>query len=323
VADFTQPTLSRLRVRSATVTGTIALTPRTNASGTVAVSPNGNFALSFGESAASSPGIAETAVVNGFGSGKLQVMEGPPNLLVRRFVTAAIDFERSGRAFVCHTSGVAALDPPYTSVAFNVALPQTLSTSACRLSRDGQRLFVTRAGSAVGVVNAPFSAASPFVVINAPAGTGALGPIGVSPDGNAVLIGQVFPASAGQTKARLFLLRAPYTAAAPMQELTLPAAITGNTCVAAPSGTTLCPGFEEISISPDGQLALISGNSSLVDSFATGHAPLLAIEHPFDDANRVMHAVTVGTAGQNSEGRGTGGVRIEPTDLRIFANGFE
>jgi hypothetical protein len=66
-----------------------------------------------------------------------------------------------------------------------------------------------------------------------------------------------------------------------------------------------------------------AATSSLVDSFATGLAPLLAIEHPFDDAARVMHAVPMGTAGQNSEGRGTGGVRIEPADLRIFANGFE
>ncbi|MEO8670462.1 MAG: hypothetical protein ABI411_04040 [Tahibacter sp.] len=323
VADFTIPQLSRLRVSSGTVIGSIALSTRTNASGTVAVSPNGNFVLSFGETSASGVGFPESAIVSGFATGHLQVQAGPANIQVRRFVTAAIDFAPNGRAYVCHTNGVAALDPPYTSTVFSVTLPQAFSTSVCRLSRDGQRLFVTRASAGIGVVAAPFSASSVPVSIAAPAGVGGLGPIGVSPDGNAVLIGQLNAAVVGQTKARLFLLRAPYTAASVMQELTLPASISGASCTATQGGNTICPGFEDISISPDGLLALVTGNSTLADTNSTGRAPLLAITHPFDDATRAFHAVTIGTAGQNSEGRGTGGVRIEPADLRIFADSFE
>jgi len=320
VADFTLPQLTRLRLADASAHGVIALSTRTNANGTLAVSPNGNFALSFGES---SGGVAESAVVSGFESGAIRVQAGAPNLRVRRFVTAAIDFDRSGRAYVCHTNGVAALDPPYATPLFDVALPTTTSTSVCRLSRDGQRLFVTRASAGIGIATAPFSAATVPTVVAAPAGVGALGAIGVSPDGNAVLVAQTNPASAGATRARLFLLRAPYTPAATMQELALPTAIAGNTCTPASGGTSQCPGFEDISVSPDGHLAIVTGNSSVQDSGFSGRAPLLVITNPFDDATRAMHAVTIGTSGQVNEGRGTGSVRIEPADLRIFADGFE
>jgi len=320
VADFTLPQLARLRVGDASVQGVITLPTRTNANGTLAVSPDGNYALSFGES---SGGIAESAVVSGFGSGAIRVQAGAPNLRVRRFVTAAIDFDRSGRAYVCHTHGVAALDPPYAATLFDVALPTTTSTSVCRLSRDGQRLFVTRAGAGIGIATAPFSAATVPAVVAAPAGVGALGAIGVAPDGNALLIAQTNPASAGATRARLFLLRAPYTAASTMQELALPAAVTGNSCTPASGGTSQCPGFEDISVSPDGHLAIVTGNSSVQDTGFSGRAPLLLITDPFDDATRAMHAVTIGTAASANEGRGTGSVRIEPADLRIFADGFE
>lgn len=320
IADFTLPQLARLRVADATVTGTIALPVRTNGNGTLAVSPDGNYALSFGES---SSGVAEAAVVGGFASGAIRVQAGAPNLRVRRFVTAAIDFERSGRAYVCHTNGVAALDPPYTATVFDLALPTTTSTSACRLSRDGQHLFVTRASAGIGIATAPFSPSTVPVVVTAPAGVGSLGAIGVSPDGNAVLVAQSNPASAGATRARLFLLRAPYTAASTMQELALPAAINGNDCTPASGGTSQCPGFEDISVSPDGRLAIVTGNSSVQDTGFAGRAPLLVVTDPFDEATRTMHAVTIGSAGQADEGRGTGGVRIEPADLRLFADGFD
>ena len=320
VADFTLPQLARLRVGDATVTGVIALPVRTNANGTLAVSPNGNFALSFGES---STGVAESAVVSGFASGAIRVQAGAPGLRVRRFVTAAIDFDASGRAYVCHTNGVAALDPPYAAMLFDVALPTTTSTSVCRLSRDGEHLFVTRASAGIGIASAPFSASTVPVVVAAPAGVGTLGAIGVAPDGSAVLVAQSNPASAGAMRARLFLLRAPYTAAATMQEITLPAAIAGNACTPASGGTSQCPGFEDISVSPDGRLALVTGNSSVQDTGFAGRAPLLVITDPFDDATRALHAVTIGSAGSADAGRGTGSARIEPADLRIFADGFE
>jgi hypothetical protein len=320
VADFTLPQLARLRVADAGVHGVIALPARTNANGTLAVSPDGNFALSFGES---SGGVAESAVVSGFRSGAIRVQAGAPNLRVRRFVTAAIDFDRSGRAYVCHTNGVAALDPPYAATLFDVALPTTTSTSVCRLSRDGQYLFVTRASAGIGIASAPFSAATVPTVVAAPAGVGALGAIGVSPDGDAVLIAQTNPAGAGAIRARLFLLRAPYSAASTMQELALPAAVNGNACTPASGGTSQCPGFEDIGVSPDGHLAIVTGNSSVQDAGFSGRAPALVITDPFDDATRAMHAVTIGTPGQVDEGRGTGSVRIEPADLRIFADGFE
>jgi hypothetical protein len=318
-ADFSVPTLYRVKLGSASALGSYVLSGRSTARGTLAVSPNNNFVLSIGESIA---GAAEAVVLSGFASGAVQINPIVPALRVRGFVTSAVDFEANGRAYVCHVDGVAALDPPYTSIAFNVPLTTQTSTSVCRLSRDGQRLFVTRAGPGIGVATAPLSASSVPITILAPTGVGALGPIGVSPDGNALLIGQSFRIGSG-AKARLFLLRAPYTAASTMQELTLPAAITATSCIPNATTDSECPGFEDIDISPDGKLAIVTGNSTLLDSGFTGRAPALFIRNPFDDATREMHAVMVASPALGNHGRGTGGARFQPADLRIFANGYE
>ncbi len=320
VADFALPQLIRLRIADATAIDAIALPPRTSANGTLAVSPNGDYALSFGQTV---DGLAESAVVSGFASGAISVQAGAPNLLVRSYSTMAIDFERTGRAYVCHANGVAALDPPYTTAAFDLPLPSS-DMSVCRLSRDDQHLFVTRASAGIGVATAPFSSTTTPVMIAAPAGTGALGAIGVAPDGSAVLIAQVFATLPGTASARLFLLRAPYTPTSTLQELTLPEAIAGEHCLLGLTDSiTTCPGFEDISISPDGRLAIVTGNSAAQLPSVPGRAPLLVITNPFDDATRTMHAVTIGNAGQANEGRGTGAARIEPADLRLFADGFE
>lgn len=319
-ADFFLPRVFRVRVSTGQLVGTIALPGRTSGNGSIAFSPDGDTALAIGErNEAGQPLTAESVVIRGLAGGNISVTPLQPALRVRRFATAAIAFAPNGRAFVCHVDGVAVVDPPYTNVAFGVTLPSSTATSVCRLSPDGQRLFVTRSGAGIGVVDAPFSAASVPVTILAPPGAGALGPMAVSPDGNAVLVGQVNRTSAGNN-ARLFIVRAPFTASTAMQEIALPATLAGPNCG---TGTQECPGFEDMDTNSDGSLAIVTGNSSVVDAGFTGRAPLVVIRNPFDDATRQVLAVAIGNVAQGTHGRGTGGVRFQPTDLPLFGDSFE
>jgi hypothetical protein len=319
-ADFFLPRVFRVRVSTGQLIGTVALPGRTSGNGSIAISPDGDTALAIGErNESGQPLTAESVVIRGLASGNLVVAPLQPALRVRRFASAAIAFAPNGRAFVCHVDGIAVVDPPYSTVAFNVALPASTATSACRLSPDGQRLFVARSGSGIGVVEAPFSSASVPVTILAPAGAGALGPMAVSPDGNAVLVGQVNRTSAGNN-ARLFIARAPFTAATTMQEIALPAALAGPNCG---TGAQECPGFEDMDTNTDGSLAILTGNSSVLDAGFTGRAPLAVIRNPFVDATREVLAVAIGSVAQSTHGRGTGGVRFQPPALPLFGDSFE
>ena len=319
-ADFFLPRIFRVRVSTGQLIGTIALPGRTSGNGSIAFAPDGDTALAIGErNESGQPLTAESVVIRGLAGGNPTVTPLSPALRVRRFVTGAIAFAPNGRAFVCHVDGVAVLDPPYSSIAFNVALPSNTGTSICRVSPDGQRLFVTRGGAGIGVVDAPFSPASAPTTILAPPGAGALGPMAVSPDGNAVLVGQVARTSAGNN-ARLFIVRAPFTAASTMQEITLPATVAGTNCG---TGTQECPGFEDMDASIDGSLAILTGNSSVVDAGFIGRAPLVVLRNPFNDATREILAVAIGNPAASTHGRGTGGVRFQPPDLPLFGDSFE
>ena len=318
VGDFSAARLVRIRVSTGAVVGVVPLAPRSFGDGSLAMSPTADVALSAGESAS---GAGELVAVRGVLGGPTSVAPIPNAPRVRRFSTQSIAFAPDGRAFVCHAAGIAVLDPPYERIAFDVPLPATTNATSCRVSRDGARLFVARAGAGIGVVAAPFTPTSAFVTIAAPAGTGGLVALGVAPDGDALLVGQAFRPTTSGPRARLFLVRAPYTAQSTMSEIALPAAIAGNACSGA--GSTLCPGFEDLDVSPDGALAIATGNSSRVDGTLSGRAPALVIRHPFDDALRELHAVTIGDAAAGTDGRGTGGVQFLPHDVRIFADGFE
>lgn len=325
-AEFQTPMLYRAALATPGTVEIISLTGRTRGNGSLAARSDGRFALSIGESV---PGGAGEAVVIDFTTGIPVVSPIVPALRVKSFATASIDFAPDGRAFVCHSTGVSVLSPPYTTVDFTMPFPTIVqSASMCRLTRDGSRLFVTRVLSetvasvnAVRTTTAPFSAASTFVEMPTPAGVQGLGPMAVSPDGQALIVGQqfLFPPTFSGVKARAFLLRAPFDGQTAYQELTLPPATTGTSCL---NGSTAvdCPGFEHIDVSDDGSLAILTGNSSSVVSPAADRVPAVFISNPFNDATRTTQAVQIAPTAP-VPGRGSGTVRFQPQ--RIFRDGLE
>lgn len=324
-ADFAQAQLYRVALADTSTSQTVPLPGRSNANGTLAAAPGGRFALSLGSSNA---GAGEAVAID-FASDPPSVTPIVPALRVLSFVTDAVDFAPDGRAFVCHTTGISVLRPPYVSVDFTMPFPPTLqSPSMCQLTRDGRRLFVTRMLSedapsinAVRTTVAPFSAESVFVAMPAPADVQGLGPMAVSPDGQALLVGQqfLFPPAFEGTRARAFVLRAPFDDATTYTEIALPPALTGVLCEdgAEPDD---CPGFEHIEVSEDGTLAILTGNSSVQLPDFSDSVPAVFVRMPFDDALRSAVAVPIGD-GEVVPGRGTGGVRFQPAG--IFRDGFE
>ncbi|MGE4071264.1 MAG: hypothetical protein AB7E72_08835 [Lysobacterales bacterium] len=323
--DFITPRIFVVDPGFPTQVPLISLTGRSRGNGSLAVDPTQRYALSIGESADQNP-VGEAVVVD-FGQQPPQVSPIAGGLRVLSFVSEAIDFAPDGRAFVCHTDGVSVLSPPYQSIDFTMPFPSVVQTpSMCRLSRDGSRLFVTRVLSettampnGVRTTSAPYSATSVFTLMPAPPDVQGLGPMAVSPDGQALIVGQqfLFPPDNG-TRARAFLLRAPFDGQTSYQELTLPASSTGLQCT--DDGVPIdCPGFEAIEVSRDGTLAVLSGNSGAAVSSRADRVPAVFIRHPFNDQARSSVAVPIGPAG--FEGRGAGGIDFQPD--RMYTSGFE
>jgi hypothetical protein len=323
-ADLLQPKLYRSSVAAPATVSTLSLSGRTSANGSLAVDPNGRYALSIGQSTAGNP----EAVVVDFGVVPPSVSAITPSLRILSFVTAAIDFAPDRRAFVCHTNGVSVLSPPYTSVDFTMPFPSVVqSPSMCRLTRDGSRLFVTRVLSesvatvnAVRTTTAPYSASSSFVEMPTPGDVQGLGPMAVSADGQALIVGQQFlfpPAFAG-TRARAFLLRSPFDGSTVYQEIALLAELVGTNCSDA-GAPVQCPGFEHIEVSARGDLAILTGNSAVSTAGAADRVPAVFLVNPFNDALRSEVAVPIGNS-PGEAGRGAGGVRFQPD--RIFIDGF-
>jgi hypothetical protein len=324
-ADFATPTLYRASLTTPATVQQFALTGRSNGNGSLAASADGRFVLSIGQSNA---GVAESIVMD-FATDPPTIAPIVPAMRVLGFVTAAIDFAPDGRAFVCHTGGVSVLRPPYSTVDFTMTFPTiTQSPSMCRLTRDGSRLFVTRVLSesvpsinGVRTTAAPYSAGSSFVTMVAPGDAQGLGPMVVSPDGQALIVGQqfLFPQAPLPPKARAWLLRAPFNAQTAYAPLALPATALGMNCTAESSPAD-CPGFEHIELSHDGRLAILTGNSSSVFAGVPDRVPAVFIRDPFDDGARSTFAVQLAPAAA-TPGRGSGAVRFQPA--RIFFQGFE
>ena len=324
IADFGTPArLYRVTGSNGALLATIPVPGKRFGNGTIAVSPDGNTAIFAGEATIDGVNLAQAVVLrapfDGTGSQHALALPG----VVQSFNTQAVAFAPDGRAFVCNAAGISIVDPPYTSVAFTWPQPETGGTN-CLMRRDGGRLAVTRRAGGAGIAfyDAPFTPASAPLFVPAPAGAGTLSALGVSPAGDALLVGQIVRASGDTTNphARLWVLR--QVAGPPgvsWEEIPLPSSISGSTCIGA---STLCPGFEDMDVSLDGTLALVTGNSSLQPGF-TARAPLVAIRNPFDTATRAVFAVTIGDMSVPNHGRGTGSVRFLAPNLPLMRDGFE
>jgi hypothetical protein len=238
--------------------------------GTIAVAPSLNFALAQEGSSLkviAAPFTAPTATS--------VVMPGS----VAGYQTQAIVFNSASRAFISHSGGVSVVDPPYTSVAFTMAIGPA---EAITITPDGNTIMVTSLSNTVRIVTGPFSAASTAVTLSlSAAGASQLDGLYTTPDGSQTLV-----VDAGAQNS-LFVINAPYSASSTVQKITLPAG----------AGT-----FEDVSISADGLFALLTGNSS------TG--PLTGVRAPFTTAGATACNFPI------TGGRGAGAVRFLPTNLQ-------
>ena len=195
----------------------------------------------------------------------------------------AITFDAdTGRAYVGHTNGITAIDPPYgaANVAFTVALPSAddpvhhATSYAIELSPDKSTLLAADyQGNVLRIIHAPFSAASTHEDLTISDAV-ILDGIAFVSDGSQAL---VVEATAGP---RVYAVSAPYSASSIVDTLQLPAGIGG---------------FEEVAISPNGQSAVLSGG---------GFNPLVVLRAPFTAAG--VGVSTIPLIGLGSPYRPTG-----------------
>lgn len=241
--------------------------------------------------------------------------------------THAIAFDSAtGRAYVGHVAGISALDPPYTAIAFTIALPASsgfIRGRAVALSPDGNVLASTANGDAkVQVLHAPFSAASTPTALSI-AGAVLLDALQFTPDGTQLLVvdnknssglgaapvmtndvstavpGLVAnsPATTASVTGTVYAIAAPFDTNADVQ--TLDTGIAGD-------------GFEDIDISADGQFAALSGGTE------SANAPLVILRAPFTAAAVSVHPLSLPPLYGDYAGiggRGTGTARFWSTPV--------
>jgi Calx-beta domain len=217
--------------------------------------------------------------------------------------TRGIAFDATtGRAYLALHTGIAVLDPPYTSIAFTI--PSSNGTSligGIALSPDGATLVATRGlsssafASDVRIFHAPFSAASVPQVLTIPGAS----PDGLTftPDGHKVLVVESNPQTPPMLP-RVYAISAPYSSASSVDTLSFD---TGGTH----------DGFEDIDISADGQLAALSGNS------AGQNDPLILLKAPFTAGgfSFVKYDIPPIGAPYDQPGRGAGTARFWSTAI--------
>jgi Calx-beta domain/Putative Ig domain len=213
--------------------------------------------------------------------------------------TRAIAFDgATGRAYIAVKTGILAVDPPYTSIAFEIPSSNGdpgQNCGAIAMSPDNSTLVASR-GTATGfgpelrIFHAPFSAASVPDVLTI-AGS-SLDAMTFTPDGNKVMVVE------NATKPppalpRVYVIAAPFSGSSTVETLQFE---TGGSHF----------GFEDVDISADGQLAALSGADHGSDPLVVLKAPFTAVGFTFAtiEIPRFNHPYTAPV------GRGAGTARF-------------
>ncbi len=210
--------------------------------------------------------------------------------------THAIVFDPdNGRAYIGHSNGITAVDPPYANANIVFTLPLAAVTDpnnavgrALALSPDKQVLLSTAglAGRPATIVHAPFSATSVTENIM-PAGADTLDAAVFLPDGSKVLVVDSRLPNDFFTQSQVLTIAAPYSANSTTERLLLPMHLTFN-------------GYEDIAISADGQYVALTGGTSNTDD------ALLLLHAPYTAAGVTHRAVLLAPVGQPYGGPGRG-----------------
>jgi hypothetical protein len=276
VSDFNNSRIFVVDLSNSILTDTIS-TPNYNGTGTISVAPGSGYALAGSTNILNviqMPFNASSTITTLTLAGSIQAYE-----------TQAIVFNGAGRAFVYHTQGISVLDPPYNAIAFTIPLPYNNGTSgAIAISPDGNTLLTTDwITSNVYIFTAPFSILSTpeTLTINTGPGIGFVG-VNITSDGTNALV-----CSSTSSTPELYAISAPFSSSTTVEEIPLPAALSSG------------QGFEDIGLSPDGMLAILTGGSN------TGGAAAF-IQAPFTATGATVFAVNI------PGGRGAGAVRFQP-----------
>jgi uncharacterized repeat protein (TIGR01451 family) len=274
ISDFGNSRVFVVQISTATLVDTIDTSAAGyNGEGTIAVAPSLNYALVCGASTTlyriSAPFANGTTIT-------------PVTLTnsIASYQTEAIVFAPSGRAFVYTSNGIDVLDYPYTSVAFLIPYANTFGGSIA-ITPDGNQLLVTDLSSAhVGIFTAPFSSGSTPQILTVSGADGADG-IMVTPDGTKALV-------VSSSSPHLHAISAPFSSASTVEEI--------------PLGGISATGFEDVGISADSQLAILTGNAN-----HEANTPFIAA--PFTAVGATVYNVQI------ANGRGNGAVRFLPPGL--------
>jgi hypothetical protein len=152
---------------------------------------------------------------------------------VASYQTQAIAFDGASRAYIAHSGGISALDPPYTSVLFTI--PGDFEAIA--ISPDGNTLITSALNSTLSIFTGPFSAASSAVTLSIPGG-GSLDGLTITPDSLRALV-------VSASNANLYSIAAPFNSSSVVDTIVLPGGL-GS--------------FEDVSVSADGLYVLMTGN---------------------------------------------------------------
>lgn len=258
--------------------------------GSVAVNPARTHVLLAGGSTvlAEAPTLQVFAMPLDDGSAPFAIVTLPGDFST--YQTHGIAFDpTSGRAYVGHTEGITAIDPPYTSadIAFTIPLPTSTGSYAVELAPDRSLIAATHGpGPAVTFVHAPFSASSTFESLPI---DGAFSPDGLAfvPDGTRLLVSESNGLDADGP--RIYSIPAPFSSVSIVETLRLPEGLSTD-------------GFEDIAISPDGTLAALAGQGNdRVD-------PPIVLRAPFTDPGFTAYALPLVALSQpyGQGGRGAG-----------------
>ncbi len=285
VTDRDNPRIFVVDTSSATVISTINTTSFYYGKGTIAVSPDGLFALALGNS----NNLAVIAAPSGPSSNITSVQL--PGMLAA-YQAHAIVFDADKTAYVYHRTGISILHQPYTSIDFTIPVDNT-SCGSIVINPTGDKILVTnQEDQTLRIFTAPFAADStPETLVLSTSGFVLLSGIEITPDGNTALVASDWDSP------KLFAVSSPFGTASSHEEIPLPNL-----------GGSL--GFEDIGISADGQLAIITGGSyeGLKAAF---------VKAPFTAADATAYAVNIA-----GPGRGEGVARFLPPQFAMVLSPF-
>ncbi|MFN0279803.1 MAG: hypothetical protein ACKVRN_14585 [Pyrinomonadaceae bacterium] len=279
ISDFNNGRVHVVQISTASLVSTINTLPSYSGMGSIAVAPNLTAALAMANtttlSVIQSPFVAGATITT-------VTLPG----IIGTYQTQAIVFNNAGRAFVYHSTGISVLDAPYTSIAFTIPVAGNASTGALAISPDGNTLLSTLlSGNTVRIFQGPFSAATTSTSLTIPSGNGMDG-IMIAPDGTRAIVVSAFVRHAAA-------ILAPFSPASTVQTLPLPAG----------GGTS---GFEDVGISADSQIAILTGNGLSAGDLA------VFVQAPFGSTSTTSLVPINGVANPD---RGAGAVRFLPPGL--------